>query len=260
MNFKTLQIGSEKNIGTIVLNRPDVHNAFNEEMMDELRAAFTLFDQNANVRFVALKGNGPSFCAGADLNHMKSAAQKTHAQNVEESLKMATLFKIIQSLSKPVVALAHGAVFGGGIGLVSACDIVLAEANTRFSFSEVKLGLAPSVISPFVIRKIGLSQAGRLFLTGERFSAQIALQIGLVHEIYQAENADKILGFIGDNLLQNSPLAMAEIKDLIASNAELPETELTSYTAEHIANLRASDEGQEGLKAFFEKRKPSYSI
>lgn len=260
MKFNTIQIGKENHIASIALNRPDVHNAFNEEMMEELRQAFVFFDQDNTVRVLVLKGHGPSFCAGADLSYMKSASQKTHEQNVEESLKMATLFQIIQSLSKPVVALLQGAVFGGGIGLASACDIVLADENTRFAFSEVKLGLAPSVISPFVIRKIGIAQANRFFLTGEVFKADVAKQIGLVHDIYTAETADKLLAYICENLLKNSPQSMAEIKDLIQMNTELSGEKLSHYTANHIASLRTSEEGQEGLTAFFEKRKPKYSL
>ena len=260
MNFKTIQIGKEKQIASIALNRPDVHNAFNEEMMEELRQVFMLFDQDNTVKVVVLKGHGPSFCAGADLAYMQSAAKKNHEQNVEESLKMATLFQIIQGLSKPVVALLQGAVFGGGIGLASVCDVVLADEHTRFAFSEVKLGLAPSVISPFVIRKIGIAQANRFFLTGEVFKADVAKQIGLVHDIYNSDTVEKMLAYVCDNLLLNSPQSMAEIKDLIQMNIELSGEKLSLYTAEHIASLRTSEEGQEGLTAFFEKRKPKYSL
>lgn len=258
--MKTLEIGKENHLATVALNRPDVHNAFNEEMMNELRQAFTELDQDTNTKVIVIKGHGKSFCAGADLNYMKSAAKKSHEDNVDESLKMASLFQIIQSASKPVVALVHGAVFGGGVGLTAACDIVLAEENTRFAFSEVKLGLAPSVISPFVIQKIGIAQANRLFLTGEIFNAVTAQRIGLVHEVYQQDNAKQVLTFLCENLLQNSPLAMAEIKDLIDMNQKLKGEELTTYTAEHISNLRTSEEGQEGMTAFFEKRKPKYSV
>lgn len=257
--MNTLKLNKQEGIATVTLNRPDVHNAFNEEMMQELRQTFTLLDQDHDIRVVVLRGEGKSFCAGADLNYMKSAAKKSKEENVEESLIMASMFQIIQGLSKPVVGLIHGAVFGGGVGLVSVCDVVLAEENTRFAFSEVKLGLAPSVISPFVLNKIGRNQAQRFFLTGEIFPAQTAARIGLVHEIYQADNADKILAFVCENLLQNSPLAMAEIKDLVDVNDDLKGDELAKYTAEHISNLRTSEQGQEGMNAFFEKRKPNYS-
>ena len=257
--MNTVKIGSENGVATISLNRPEQHNAFNEEMMEELRQAFARFDQDRSIRVIVLRGEGKSFCAGADLNYMKSASKKSFEDNVSESLAMASMFQIIKGSSKPVVALVHGAILGGGVGLIAAADLVLAETGTRFGFSEVKLGLAPSVISPFVIEKIGPSHARRLFLTGEIFDTKLALRIGLVHEVYEKENADKLLAFVCENLLQNSPNAIAEIKDLIDSNVTLSGEELANFTAEHISHLRTLEQGQEGMTAFFEKRKPNYS-
>ena len=256
--MKTLLLKKERHIAHVKLNRPDVHNAFNEALMQELKTLFEGLATDREVRIVVLEAEGKSFCAGGDLNYMKSAAQKNSDQNREESLLMAKMFSAINDLPKTVVGVIHGAVFGGGVGLTSVCDIVLAEEKTVFSLSEVRLGLAPSVISPFVIEKIGLSQARRYFLTGERFDARAAREIGLVHAIFTETERQKAIEEYTGTLLNCSPSATAAIKDLIRHNITLEREELRLYTAEHISALRASAEAQEGMSAFFEKRKPKW--
>ncbi len=258
--MKTLNMSHHAGITTITLNRPDVHNAFNEDLMQDLYGAFTSLDVDDNVRAIVLTGAGKSFCAGGDLNYMKSAAAKTAQQNIDESLSMASLFKSIDQISKPVIGLVNGATFGGGVGLVSACDIVLAHESAIFSLSEVKLGLAPSVISPFVVAKIGQTHARRYFLTGERFDANVARHIGLVSEVYTDVTRDTLLGSLVKNISSNGPHAMAAVKLLLRANRELSGEELTQFTAEQIAGLRAGPEAQEGMLAFFEKRPAVYVV
>lgn len=258
--MKTLTLNITNLTAHVTLNRPDVHNAFNEDMMHELKDTFTDLQKRDDVKLVLLDANGNSFCAGGDLNYMKSARDKNRQQNIDESLLMAEMFRCIDELNKPVVAIVQGATMGGGVGLVACCDIVLSHENAFFSLSEVKLGLNPSVISPFVIRKIGISQARRYFVTAEKITASIAKQIGLVHEVFTDTTKDEILNSITKSILQNGPHAMAEVKRLIQTNQSLDGKQLTQFTAEQIADLRAHAEAQEGIGAFFEKRKPKYSL
>lgn len=258
--METLELKKTNGQAIVSLNRPKVHNAFNETMMKELDALFTDLAKDDQVRLVVIQGNGKSFCAGGDLNYMKSAREKNRQQNIDESLFMAQMFKRIDELPKPTLGLIHGAVFGGGVGLVSVCDIVLANQSTVFSLSEVKLGLNPSVISPFVIAKIGIGAARRYFVTGERFGPTAAKQIGLINDIYQDHNKEKLVEDLVKQLTSNGPHAMAQAKLLIRQNLKLADEKLTQFTVEQIADLRAHDEAQEGIGAFFEKRKPSYVL
>lgn len=253
--MSSLKLTKNNNITTVQLNRPEAHNAFNEELMKELHNTFIKLDKDPEAKVVVLTGAGKSFCAGGDLNYMKSAREKNREQNIEESLFMAEMFDQMDRLSKPTVAVVNGATFGGGVGLVSVCDIVLAHEKAIFSLSEVQLGLNPSVISPFVIRKIGENQARRLFITGERFDAPLAKEIGLVHKIYTDANKDERLNTVTGRLLKNGPQAMSQAKVLIEKNRTLFGKDLTRFTAEQIADLRASDEAQGKISAFFEKRK-----
>jgi methylglutaconyl-CoA hydratase len=256
----TLQIQNQNAVATVTLNRPDVHNAFNEDLMKDLHEAFGALATDNAVRAVVLTGAGKSFCAGGDLNYMKSAATKNRAQNVSEALFMAEMFKRLRDCPKPTIALVNGAAFGGGVGLAAACDIVLAHQSAVFSLSEVKLGLAPSVISPFVLTRMASPQAQRYFLSGERFDAVEAARIGLVTAVYDDASRETILSGLLKNLLANGPQAMAAIKNLLRANRTLPEAALTQFTAEQIADLRASTEAQEGMTAFFEKRPAAYVI
>ncbi len=255
----TLLLVQNGPVANVTLNRPDVHNAFNEDMMTELKTVFGELATNKEVRAVVIRGAGKSFCAGGDLNYMKSAATKTQQQNIDESLLMASMFKAINDLKIPTIAVVHGAVLGGGMGLISVCDMVIAREGTQLGLSEVKLGLTPSVISPFVIKKIGVTHARRFFLTGERFEATKALNIGLVHEVVKESDENKTLDAILSQILANGPNAVSQAKTLIEKNLELTGEVLTRYTAEHIATVRAGDEAQEGMAAFFAKRKANYS-
>lgn len=256
--MKTLKLEKNSSICTVLLNRPKTHNAFDEELMKELYGTFSLLDEDDQIRVLILTGEGKSFCAGGDLHYMKSAMTKSHKQNLEESLYMLQMFEQIKNTSKPVIAYVNGATFGGGIGLVSVCDIVVAHEKAVFSLSEVKLGLTPAIISPFVIEKIGVRQARRYFLTGERFTAKTAKKIGLVHEVVTDQNKDEVLNNILENILNSGPKAVAEAKILIEKNRTLTGKNLIEFTAEQISTLRASDEAQEGITAFFEKRKAGF--
>lgn len=258
--MKTLLIEKQIAVTKVILNRPDVHNAFNEELMQELDQTFTDLAGDKSTRVVVLTAEGKSFCAGGDLHYMKSAASKNHEQNVAESLLMASLFQKIRDLPKPVIGLVNGPAFGGGMGLICVCDIVLARDAALFALSEVKLGLAPSVISPFVLEKMGVAQARRYFLTGERFGAETAKEMGIVHETITAETEAGVLQKIIGQILSGGPEALAAIKNLIKKNQELEGEELTKFTADHISRLRASSEAQEGIAAFFEKRPAHFVV
>lgn len=244
---------------TVALNRPDVHNAFNEELIAELTTAFSDLNYDPKTKVIVLTGAGKSFSTGADLAYMQAAAQKSKEENIAEAQKMHHMFETINNVGKPVIGIINGAALGGGMGLVSVCDIVLAHENARFALSEVKLGLAPCVISPFVMQKISAGQARRFFLTTERFDSRLAREIGLVHEIYTDATRDALLKKITDELLANSPKGMAAAKELIFANLEKSTGELEKFTTMQIAELRASAEGQEGIRAFLEKRKASFN-
>ncbi len=241
----------------VKLNRPDVHNAMNAEMISELTEIFRLLAQDKNVRAVVLSGNGSSFCAGADLNYMKGIAEYGFEENVEDGKKLAALFKAIYNCPLPTIALVHGAAFGGANGLLAACDIVVAEANTTFAFSEVKLGIAPATISPFVIKRIGEFGAKELMMTGKRFKAKEALKWNLVNHIYK-KGEEKPLHNILKEFDSSAPKAVKETKKLIKKILDSTIDESMEYTSILIAKLRASHEGQEGMAAFLEKRNPKF--
>lgn len=257
--MKTLLIERNANVTTVTLNRPDVHNAFNEDLTRELHETFAALNADTETRVVVLTGAGKSFSAGADLNYMKSAAGKSSEQNVAESLFMAKMLTTIDEVNKPVIGMINGAALGGGMGLVSCCDIVLAHEGAQFGFSEVKLGMAPSVISPFVVRKMGVPQARRYFLTGERFNAAEAKRLNIATEVYADDNRDALLNGFLKHFLANGPQAMAEIKHLLRMNWQASGDALAQFTAAQISRLRASAEGQEGIRAFFEKRAPGFA-
>lgn len=258
--MKTLLIEKENRITKVTLNRPDVHNAFNEDLTKELYETFSSLNDDKDTRLIVLTGAGKSFSAGADLNYMKSAAQKNREQNIEESLYMAKMLKTIDEVNKPVLGVINGTALGGGMGLVSVCDVVIAHEEAKFGFSEVKLGMAPSVISPFVVRKIGIPNARRYFLTGERFGGETAQEIGLVNAVYDEKSKSEIYKSFLKHFLTNAPEAMAHVKKLLRLNWQSSGEELTRFTAEQISDLRASKEAQEGIKAFFEKRPASYVV
>lgn len=256
--FKTVIAASEGKALRITMNRPQVHNAFNSEMIGELAAAFDEARQDADVRLVILTGAGESFCAGADLNWMREIIGYSYEQNLRESRELAELMHSIYALPKPTIARINGAVIGGGTGLFSACDIVIASDRARFGLSEVKIGLVPAAIGPYVIRRIGESAARELFLTGERFDARRALEIGLVNKVVSHEALDETVGEVVRLLLSSGPEAIARCKELLQKVPAMGLEEAKRYTAEMIAGLRVSPEGQEGMAAFLEKRKPKW--
>ena len=258
-SVSTIIIEKENSVATIILNRPEVHNAMNSTMISELTEAFKKIPEDKNIRVVVLKGNGKSFCAGADLNYMKSIAEYGFEENVEDGKRLAALFRSIYECPVPTIAVVHGAAFGGANGLLSACDIVIADKNTKFAFSEVKLGIAPATISPFVIKRIGEYGAKELMMTGRRFNAREAEKWHLVNQTTETENLEEALqGYINEFLI-SAPQAVKTTKKMI--NEVINSTDIAGTTddmANLIAKLRAADEGQEGMAAFLEKRKPNW--
>ena len=257
----TVLIGIEGAVATLTLNRPKAHNAFDGALVARLTRALEELGARADVRVVMLAGHGKSFCAGADLAHMKKAAGFTQAENVADARALARLLMVLGGLPKPTVALVHGAAYGGGVGLVSACDIALAAERASFALTEVRLGLIPAVISPFVIRAIGESHARRFILTGERFGADTARRIGLVHEVVPAETLEARGAEVVKMLLQGSPDAHRRAKDLIDAVSGRPiDRSLACDVARRIAAARASEDGKEGIAAFLEKRAPRWRV
>ncbi len=260
MNEKTIMIDvDEKGRATVTLNRPAMHNAFDDSLIALLTDELKRLDRDSNIRVVVLAAKGKNFSAGADLNWMKRMAGYSLEENLEDAKKLAHLMKTLNGLSKPVIAAVQGAAFGGGVGLVACCDIVIASTRASFSLSEVKLGLIPSVISPYVADAIGSRAARRYFLTGERFSAEEAYRLGLVNEVVEEDELNSAVEKICHILLQNGPEAIGEAKKLIASvsRGNIDEN-MINRTAHWIAEVRASHEGREGLSAFLEKRKPNW--
>lgn len=250
----------ERGVAHITLDRPDVHNAFDEALIAELRDAFVDVATNAHVRVVILQGNGPSLCAGADLGWMKRAAGWSEAHNRADAQALSDMLAAIDGCPKPVIAIAHGAVMGGGVGLVACADLAIAIHGAKFGLSEVRLGLTPATISPFVLRAIGPRAARRWFLTAERFGPEEALAMGLVTAIAEHDAAARIrIEAWISAFLQGAPGAIADAKALIRDFAAEPITDdLREQTAARIAHRRASAEGKEGLSAFLHKRKPDW--
>ena len=244
---------------TVMLNRPQVHNAFDPAMTRMLTASLEKLDADPKVRAVVLLGAGKSFCAGADIGHMKASAKFSRAQNFKAAHESARMFYTIYNLSKPTIACVHGAVRGGGVGLVAACDIAIAARTATFRLSEVKIGVIPSMISPYVIAAIGARQARRYFISGEEFDAAEAWRMGLVHDIAEEGSLNGAVGAMLTQLYSSGPKAMAAAKQLIvlSAHANIGKS-LIDETARRIADIRATAEGQEGLTAFLEKRKPNW--
>jgi len=241
---------------TVTLNRPDLHNAMNPTIVTALTGIFNELPRRDDVRVVVLTGRGRSFCAGADLAAMRAAADYTFDQNVADGRAIFDLMLAVDRCPRPVVGRVNGPAIGGGAGLVSCCDIVVAVERAVFAFSEARLGIVPAVISPFVLAKIGPGAARELFLTGERFDARRAQAIGLVHHVVAEDELDAAVAERVGQLLQAAPGAQATAKELIHTVAFRPKESTRDYTAETIARRRAGDEGREGMSAFLEKRKP----
>jgi methylglutaconyl-CoA hydratase len=245
---------------TITLNRPDVHNAFDDHLIAELTRTLHTAAENPKVRVVVLTGTGRSFSAGADLNWMRRMAIYTEEENYHDAMALGELMVTLNRLPKPTIARVNGSAYGGGVGLIACCDIAVGVNEAQFALTEVRLGLIPAVISPYVVAAIGEKKSRRYFLTGERFSAAQAKVLGLLNEVVAADELDGVVNQIAASILEAGPVAQAEAKDLISSVAHRPVTDsLIADTAERIAHLRISPEGQEGLAAFLDKRKPNWT-
>ena len=250
----------DESVGILTLNKAERHNAFDERLITEMTSGLLELEADTRVRVLVISSTGKSFCAGADLNWMKRAASYTPQENLHDARNLARLLSTLNTFSKPTIARVQGPAYGGGVGLIAACDIAVATYDALFALTEVKLGIIPSVISPYVIAAIGERYARRYMLTAERFSASEAYRIGLVHEIVPDEaGLDEAVGEIVEALLKNGPKALGECKALIRVVAGQPIDEATiEETAQRITRVRASAEGKEGLTAFLEKRKPNW--
>jgi methylglutaconyl-CoA hydratase len=257
--MNTVSITHQGPVATLMLQRPEVHNAFNAAMIAELHTAFSELSRDAATRVVVLTGAGASFCAGADLTWMRDSLDWTHEQNVADAEQLAAMFEAAWTLPKPLVGRINGAALGGGAGLVACCDIAVAVNTARLGFSEVKLGLLPAVIAQYVVPKIGVSQARALFVSGERFTAERAFDIGLVHAVAQAEDLDATVAGLVQRLLSSAPAAAAAAKRLVDAMWTLERDAARRYVVEAIAAARTGAEGQEGVRAFLEKRAPRWS-
>lgn len=256
MTDRTLIVSEESSVLYVTLNRPDVHNAFNDELIAEAIEVFGGIETSTNLRAVVLRSGGANFCAGADLNWMSRMVSYTREENIRDSSLLAKMYALINECPVPVVGRIQGAAIGGGVGLVAVCDIAIAMRASKFGLSEVKLGILPAVISPYVIGKIGASHARALFLTGERFDAERALRIGLVHRLVDDEAA--LDAAVSDTLAQlatSGPEAVKACKKLVAHVSANELAESIPYTIEAIAERRVSEEGQGGMQAFLKKTK-----
>jgi len=256
----TLNLSTDtRGVATVELARPDVLNAFDEAMIGELAQAFADLASDANVRVIVLRAAGKAFCAGADLAWMQRQAKNSEADNRADATRFAEMMRVLYECPKPTIARVHGHAFGGGVGLMCACDIVVAAESAKFAISEAKFGILPAVIGPYVINAVGPRQARRLALTAETFGAAFAHDIGLVHEVTAPDSIDAKVEDIVSPILKNGPRALAEIKQLFARFSVGPITaETRALTAQTIARLRGTDEAREGFAAFLEKRPPKW--
>jgi len=259
ISYTALRLEIRNAIALITLDRPEMHNAFDQTLIAELTRALTATDADDSIRAVVLLGAGSSFCAGADLNWMRRMAGFSPAQNLADARALATMLSTLAALRKPTIARVHGSAFGGGVGLVACCDIAVAAQDATFAFSEARLGLIPAVISPYIVEAIGARAARRFFLTAERFTAAEAYRIGLVHELVPAQEIDarinELLGF----LVTAAPRAQEEAKALVRAVAHRPiDGRVVADTARRIARVRASPEGKEGVAAFLDKRRAAW--
>jgi methylglutaconyl-CoA hydratase len=254
----SLLVETQNGIATLTLNRPEVHNAFDETLIADLADAFAKAAHDDSVRVLVLRGNGKSFSAGADLNWMKRMAAFSEAENLADAQKLAALLHTIDTSPKPVIARVHGNAFAGAIGLIACADLAVAAEDVEFAVTEVRLGLIPAVISPYLNRAMGARQARRWFLTAERFSADQALAMNLVHEVVAADQLDACVDHWVDALRRAGPQALRAAKELVKAVDRSPDAALIDDTSRRIAAIRASAEGKEGVAAFLEKRKPGW--
>lgn len=250
---------SPQGVATVCLNREEKHNAFDDQIIEELTAVFTQIDADDAIRVMVLSANGRSFSAGADVTWMQRMADYSREDNLRDSMALATMLRTLNSLSKPTIARVQGAAYGGAVGLVSCCDIAVGSPRARFCLSEVKIGLLPATISPYVIAAIGQRAASRYFLTAEVFDAEQALAMGMLHKVVDEDTLDNAVEEMVAALLHNSPQAIAASKQLIHDVAGMEiNDDLVQMTSERIADIRVSEEGQEGLSAFLQKRPPAW--
>jgi methylglutaconyl-CoA hydratase len=254
-----INVETKGGVGRVTLNRPEVRNAFDDALIAELTRTFRRLDADSAVRAVVLAGNGPAFCAGADLNWMKRMSGYSYDENVRDARALAEMLSTLDRMDKPTLARVHGPAFAGGTGLVAACDIAVGTPDAKFCFSEAKLGLSPATISPYVMRAIGARAASRYFLTAEVFDAEEALRIGMLSALVPVNELDASIETLLKHLLAGGSAAHARIKDLVHDVAGRPiDDELKADTARRIAEIRASEEGKEGIASFLEKRKPKW--
>lgn len=259
--YETLVTSRSNGLARITLNRPDLHNAFNATLVSDLTHALEAAEHDEGIEAVLITGAGKSFCAGADTRWMRGMAEASELENKEDSLRLARMLRLLNFLSKPTLARVNGAAFGGGIGLVACCDIAIGVEGAKFALSEVKLGLVPATIAPYVVAAIGLRQARRLFVTGEVFEARRATELGLLHECVPGDRLDDAIEDVLKALHRGGPQARREAKRLALRVAGMDEREAArgdARNAELIARVRVGEEGQEGLGAFLDKRKPSW--
>lgn len=261
MNLESNVLIVDNNVGivTLTLNRPEVRNALNETLIVSLIQELDRLETDSTVKLVVINSLGDNFCAGADLNWMQQSLNYDEAANTEDAIILSTLMRKLNSLPKPTVCITQGAVYGGGIGLVACCDISIAIDTTKFCFSEVKLGLAPAVIEPYIVNAIGNKAARRWMLTAEIFDAKQAEQMGLVNQVITAKQLPDVLGKLEQQIRNNGQHACAATKELLIKNLDYNDPHSESFTTRLIAKLRSSREGQEGIRAFLEKRKPNWN-
>ena len=259
MKYETIEVFKEDHVFTIFLNRPDLNNAMNEQLIKELTDCFKKLNKDKEIRIIVLTGKGKSFCAGADLNWMKSMINYSNTENIKDSNLLLDLYETINNCSKPVIAKVNGHAFGGGIGLFAVCDITIAIPNCIFAFSEVKLGIIPAVISTYISKRMKLSDMRRLFITGERFDSNYAKTMGLIDMVVAEEELDKSVKKYINILFSSSPNAISEVKKLLYAYDKMNKEKYKKFTVEKIAELRISKEGQEGISAFLNKRKSKWS-
>ena len=258
-NFLTIEFEKQADIGIIWLNRPDIHNAFNEVMIQEIIDCVEAVNEMNDIRVLIIRGRGRSFCAGADLNWMRGVAEYSFEQNFKESLNLSKCFYTVYTCKKPTIAIVHGAAIGGANGLLASCDFAYADDNTTFSLSEVKIGVVPACISPYVTKRVGEYSARELMLTGKRIKGKEAEYFRLVNKSLPADELDAYVMTVIDLLRTSGPKAMTQCKSLIYNICNIETLdEARESTARMIAEFRASEEGQEGMAAFLEKRKPNW--
>jgi methylglutaconyl-CoA hydratase len=260
MNYTTIKFEKDGSVARVTFCRPEVHNAFNATVITEMSRLFSEIEKDDDILVVVLTGEGKSFCAGADLNWMREVIKQSFEENLAESNSLADLFHQIYSFKRPIIGRINGAAIGGGTGFVAVCDIAIAARSAKFSFSEVKIGVVPACVGPYVIRKMGEGKARELFITGERMNAERALTVGLLNKVVDDSELDPEVEQLVRSILTSGPEAVSMAKRLVSEVPDMLPEKFKPFTAEMIARLRVSDEGQEGMAAFLEKRKPAWAL